>query len=334
MRKLVEILLIPVVFAGCAGGKLKTLQARYDLCELNAGELRGQVRESEDKGAALQSRIKELEGQGADLDSRLKAQGERIASLDKSNAQLRAAIEADKGELSGQIAAVVQEKDELARGLDAVKKDKIAAQRERANMRAARDKLANELSFLRPELEALKTQAAAAKTEKEKAMAERAMRLNKAHDDLDALADAVLKELQSEKAKLEQEGADVALTLQESLLFKPQQAKLTEAGVALLDRVGRTLRGLNPQAVRIEGHSDNSAIKWELFGSFTSHWDLALARATAVARYLHEHSGLDPRRLAASSYGEFRPLKGNDTPEGREANRRVVLVVEPAAGNP
>jgi len=91
----------------------------------------------------------------------------------------------------------------LARGLDAVKKDKIAAQRERANMRAARDKLANELSFLRPELEALKTQAAAAKTEKEKAMAERAMRLNKAHDDLDALADAVLKELQSEKAKLE-----------------------------------------------------------------------------------------------------------------------------------
>jgi len=246
----------------------------------------------------------------------------------------RRRIEFDLADGEQRVGLVLAHELALARGLDAVKKDKIAAQRERANMRAARDKLANELSFLRPELEALKTQAAAAKTEKEKAMAERAMRLNKAHDDLDALADAVLKELQSEKAKLEQEGADVALTLQESLLFKPQQAKLTEAGVALLDRVGRTLRGLNPQAVRIEGHSDNSAIKWELFGSFTSHWDLALARATAVARYLHEHSGLDPRRLAASSYGEFRPLKGNDTPEGREANRRVVLVVEPAAGNP
>jgi chemotaxis protein MotB len=334
MRRLVEALLIPVLLAGCAGGKLKTLQAKTDLCELNAGELRAQVREEEDKAAALQSRIKELEGQGADLDSRLKAQQERIDSLGKSNEQLRAAIKADTGELSGRIAEVVKEKDGLARSLDMVRKEKTAAQRERANMRASRDKLANELSFLRPQLEALAAQAAAAKAEKEKVLSERSVRLLKAHEDLGALADAVLKELQSEKAKLEQEGEDVELTLQESLLFKPQQAKLTEDATALLDRLGRSLQSLSPRAVRIEGHSDNSAIKWELFGSFTSHWDLALARATAVARYLHEHSGLDPRRLSAASYGEFRPLKGNDTPEGRAANRRVVIVVEPAGSHP
>ncbi|MBI5239463.1 MAG: OmpA family protein [Elusimicrobia bacterium] len=334
MRRSAEILLIPVLLAGCAGGKLKTLQAKADLCELNADELRQQVRGGADLAETLQSRIKELEGQGADLDSRLKAQQERIESLDKSNQQLRSAIEADKGELSGQIAAVVKEKDDLARALDTAKKDKTAAQRERANMRAARDKLANELSFLRPELEALKAQAAAAKAEKEKALSERSVRLAKAHEDLGVLADTVLKELQSEKAKLEQEGERVELTLQESLLFKPQQAKPTDEGLALLDRVGRSLQSLTPRAVRVEGHSDNSAIKWELFGSFTSHWDLALARATAVARYLHEHSGLDPRKLTASSFGEFRPIKGNDTPEGREANRRVVLVVEPAGSQP
>jgi chemotaxis protein MotB len=101
--------------------------------------------------------------------------------------------------------------------------------------------------------------------------------------------------------------------------------------VALLDRVGRALQALAPSAVRVEGHSDNSAIKWDLFGRFTSHWDLSAARATAVARYLHEHSGLDPRRLTASGFGEFRPVKGNDTPAGREANRRVVLAIDPAA---
>jgi chemotaxis protein MotB len=334
MRRIAEVLLIPLVLAGCAGGKLKSLQAKYDLCELNAGELRAQVREGEDKAASLQSRIKELEGQGADLDSRLKAQQERIDSLTRSNQELHAAVSAGQNELSGRLARVVKEKDELARSLDSVRKEKAAAQRERANMRAARDKLSNELSFLRPELEALTAQAAAAKAEKEKALSERSVRLLKAHETLGVLADAVLKELQSEKAKVAQEGEDVELTLQESLLFKPQQAKITEDGLALLDRVGRSLQSLGPRAVRIEGHSDNTAVKRELFGSFTSHWDLALSRAAAVARYLHEHSGLDPRRLSAASYGEFLPLKGNDTAAGREANRRVVLVVEPAGSNP
>jgi chemotaxis protein MotB len=123
----------------------------------------------------------------------------------------------------------------------------------------------------------------------------------------------------------------VVLTLQEPLLFKPQQAKLTEDGVALLDRVGRAVLALKPGAVRVEGHSDNSTIKWELFGSFTSHWELSAARATAVAGYLHEHTGLDPRHLTASGFGEFHPVQGNDTPEGRAANRRIVLVIEPAA---
>jgi chemotaxis protein MotB len=48
-----------------------------------------------------------------------------------------------------------------------------------------------------------------------------------------------------------------------------------------------------------------------------------------VARWLHEHAGLDPARLSAAGFGEFRPAKPNDTPEGRAANRRGVIVVSP-----
>jgi chemotaxis protein MotB len=143
------------------------------------------------------------------------------------------------------------------------------------------------------------------------------------------LADAVLKEIESEQAGVDQKGEAIELTLREPLLFAPQQAKLTDAGIALLDKVGNALRELPRRAVRVEGHSDNSRIKWELFGRFTSHWDLSAARATAVARYLHEHSGLDPRLLTASGFGEFRPAKGNDTEAGRAANRRIVVVLEP-----
>ena len=334
MKRLSCLAALGVLLTGCAGGKLKGLQAKLDLCELNSGELRKLAHEGEDKAAALQAQVKDLEGQGADLDGKFKAQQERIDSLNKSNQQLRSAIDSDKGELSGKIAEVVKEKDELARSLDAVKKDKIAAQRERANMRTARDRLSNELNFLRPQLEGLAAAVGVAKADKEKSMAAHSLRQSKAHEDMGSLADAVLKEIQDEQAKIEQDNESVVLTLQEPLLFKPQQAKLTDSGVALLDRLGRALQLLNPRAVRVEGHSDNSAIKWELFGSFTSHWDLSAARATAVARYLHEHAGLDPRHLTASGFGEFRPVKGNDTPEGREANRRMVLIVEPAGSNP
>jgi chemotaxis protein MotB len=324
--------LIACVFlAGCASGELKHLQAKSDLCEIDAGKLRQQIHDGEDKVAVLQSQTKELEGQVSDLNGKLKTQQERIDSLSKSNQELNSAIEANTGELSGKVAEVVKEKDELARSLDAAKKEKNTSDRTKAGLRSARDRLAAELAAAKARLDEL---ASSEKAGKENALAARNQRLTKAHEDMGSLADTVLKEIQSEQAKIAQDGESVALTLQEPLLFKPQQAKLTEDAVGLLDRLGRALQALNPRAILVEGHSDNSTIKWELFGSFTSHWDLSAARATAVARYLHEHAGLDPRRLTASGFGEFRPVAGNDSPEGRAANRRIVLVIEPAATAP
>ena len=319
-------LAMAALLTGCASGKLKQQQAKIMECETRAGALLGQVKDGESRIAALQGQVKDLEGQVADLDGKLKTQQERIDSLAKSNKDLRAAIEANTGELSGKVAEVVKEKDDLARSLDALKKDKIAAGRARARLSA-------DLAAAKAQIDELSAAAAAAQTAKDKAQAERSRRLAAAHDDRGSLADVVLKELQDEAAQIDQDGESVVLTLREHLLFDPQKAKLTDGGVALLDRLGRALKALGPRDIRIEGHSDNSTIKWELFG-FSSHWDLSAARATAVARYLHEHSGLDPRRLTAAGFGEFRPLKGNDTPEGREANRRMALVVAPAATTP
>jgi chemotaxis protein MotB len=60
---------------------------------------------------------------------------------------------------------------------------------------------------------------------------------------------------------------------------------------------------------------------------YPSNWELSSARATTVGRYLVEHSEIDPRRIIAAGYGEFRPVAPNDTREGRARNRRVDLVV-------
>ena len=326
---------------GCASGKLKQQQAKIMECETRAGKLLGQVKDGDTKASSLQAQIQDLESQVADkkgklddLEAKLKSQQDRINSLNKSNRDLKSAIEANQGELSGKVAEVVKEKDDLAQRLAALQKDKIAADRARLKTTAARDQMAGEYAALKAQLDELTTAAAAAQAAKAKEQEERAKRVAKTREEVGGLADVLLKELQDEQAKIEQNGVDISLTLQEPLLFKPQSAKLTENGVALLDRIGRTLQTMGPRSIQVEGHSDNSAIKWDLFGSFTSHWDLSATRAAVVARYLHEHAGLDPRRLTASGFGEFRPVKGNDTPSGREANRRVVLIVEPPTPAP
>lgn len=52
-------------------------------------------------------------------------------------------------------------------------------------------------------------------------------------------------------------------------------------------------------------------------------------RATAVVRYLQEKAGIDPRLLAATGYSMYRPLGENNTAEGRQANRRIEIILTP-----
>ena len=73
----------------------------------------------------------------------------------------------------------------------------------------------------------------------------------------------------------------------------------------------------------VEGHTDNVPVQG---GQFASNWDLASARANAVARYLLEH-GFEPSRLQSVSYADTRPVAGNDSEAGRAANRRVELQI-------
>lgn len=317
--------------SGCASGAKKTIaeqQAQLATLQARANELTVQVHDRDAKVSALESAKTDAEAKAKELSEKLAAAQAQVDSLQGSNKELSKSLEADKGALGAQVKQAVAEKDKLAKQLSDLSKD-------RARLAARLARLAREEKAAREQAQALQSAADAAKAaEKEKAAAAaqaRDARLARVHEEMGGLADAALKQIEAEQAGVEQKGEAIELTLREPLLFEPQQAKLTDAGAALLDRVGAALRALPQRPVRVEGHSDNSRIKWELFGRFTSHWDLSAARATAVARYLHEHAGLDPRLLTPVAYGEWRPVKPNDTQEGRAANSRVVIVVEPPA---
>jgi len=114
----------------------------------------------------------------------------------------------------------------------------------------------------------------------------------------------------------------VEIELNSSLLFPSGDALPNDHAFELLEKVARILAPFdNP--VRVEGFTDNLPISTD---KFPTNWELSAARAGSVVRMLAA-DGVAPSRLAAVGYGEFQPIAGNETLEGRARNRRVVLVI-------
>jgi chemotaxis protein MotB len=112
-------------------------------------------------------------------------------------------------------------------------------------------------------------------------------------------------------------------------LFPSGSATLSPAAIKALEQLAATLVTF-PNPMRVEGHTDNRPIST---AAFPSNWELSSARAASVV-HLFTKRGVDPNRLAVIGLGENRPSVGNETAEGRNTNRRVVLVILSGDGNP
>ena len=95
---------------------------------------------------------------------------------------------------------------------------------------------------------------------------------------------------------------------------------LTPAARQAIDAVVRQAPELREQQVVVVGHTDST-------GSQQANYQLGQQRAGAVARYLLDVHGLDPRRVRVSSAGATQPVGDNATAKGRQQNRRVELLV-------
>lgn len=113
------------------------------------------------------------------------------------------------------------------------------------------------------------------------------------------------------------------LTFEDQILFDFGKATINPAGHGLLAQLAKAIQQV-PNAVRIEGHTDNVPIQTK---RFPSNWELSVARAVNVVKYFAEAGKIDPRRLSAVGYGESRPLVANDTPANRQKNRRVEILL-------
>lgn len=113
------------------------------------------------------------------------------------------------------------------------------------------------------------------------------------------------------------------ISFNNSVFFNSGQATIKDDWENKLISISKVLNGID-NYIRVEGHTDNVAINTEYFHS---NWQLSSIRAANVVEFLITKGNVDPNRLSSIGYGEYRPVKSNDTEEGRSENRRVDILI-------
>jgi len=118
----------------------------------------------------------------------------------------------------------------------------------------------------------------------------------------------------------------VLIDISDKLLFKSGKYEVTNDAKVVLGKVAKVLKNQPGMEYMVEGHTDNVPYK---NGELIDNWDLSVKRATAVVRLLQNQYGLEPSQLIAAGRGEYKPLTGNTSAEGKAANRRTRIVIMP-----
>ena len=114
----------------------------------------------------------------------------------------------------------------------------------------------------------------------------------------------------------------VVVRVKEGALYQSGNAELDEKSKEILDKIS-AIHGKYADSVQIEGHTDNIPIKSK---KYPSNWELSTARAIAAMHYMSEAGGVDKSKIGVAGYADSQPLESNDTPEGRNRNRRVEFM--------
>jgi chemotaxis protein MotB len=211
--------------------------------------------------------------------------------------------------LDAQVAQLVDEREDVLEERDALE----------ARLARVEDNEIELAKSLQQTTQELSVKAAALRAEAEK------------FDDLQGTYDGLVGDLESELAagqiRIEQLRDGLELDVSQDILFASGSARLSKVGVEVLKTVASRLAPLDYE-IAVEGHTDAVGIRGELKRRYPTNWDLAGARAASVV-VLFVGSGIAGERLAAVSYGPYRPATDDDSPEGRALNRRIEIRLRP-----
>ena len=197
----------------------------------------------------------------------------------------------------------------------ALKQEKTTLQQQKGELESQKTTLENDIAALKQQKSSL---------EQEKAsLTANSQQTQKQYEEL---VQGLSKEVEKGELQVKQYKNMLSVDLAEQIFFDSGKATLKKGGRAVLKKVGDALKGYENKIIRVVGHTDNVPVAKALRATFPSNWDLSVARATNVVRFLQE-VGVPPERMVAAGRAEYDPVAPNDTPGGRQKNRRIEIML-------
>jgi chemotaxis protein MotB len=247
--------------------------------------------------AALQADRQTLERQRTDLQKQIQDLNAQRAGLEEQKAQL----ERESVGLQTKVGLLANDKETLEQDKAALEKQKTLLTQQQAD---------------------LQKQIAALEQQKTELLASS----QQTQSEYDTLVKNLTDEVQKGQLQVRRYKNMLTVDVAEQLFFDSGSANLKESGKEVLKKVGETLKGYDDKIVRVVGHTDNVPIAKSLQDKYASNWELSVARATTVVRFLQQ-VGVPPERLIASGRAQYAPVASNDTAQGRKKNRRIEITL-------
>jgi chemotaxis protein MotB len=186
----------------------------------------------------------------------------------------------------------------------------------------------------------------------ERALSERILAANKLEKDLqehnkkmialesalrqkDSVANALKQKLSDALLNFEGKGLTVRMrdgkvyvSMDEKLMFASGSFEVDKRGKEALKHITAVLEKNPDINVVIEGHTDDIPYLSSA-SAIVDNWDLSCRRATSVVRLLLKGSTIEESRITAAGRAEYMPVKRAKTPEARQANRRIEIILTP-----
>jgi chemotaxis protein MotB len=162
----------------------------------------------------------------------------------------------------------------------------------------------------------------------EKELVEKTEKLEKLSHTHRKLTEDLKEEIAEGNVKIQELRGMLKVNVVSEILFKSGSHDISGEGERVLAKVADSLKNITDKRIEIQGHTDDRKITGSLKKKYPTNWELSAARATTVVRILQDN-GVDPEKLSAAGYGEYHPETSNETPEGRQQNRRIEIVLLP-----
>jgi chemotaxis protein MotB len=298
----------------------------------DAARLQRDLRGSQTELAAAQAALEAMRREAAALDRQVRVERETVTQRLSEMARL-----------SEQIRALTALRDELERRAAQEQRGRERAEAESGERARLAESAAAQVALLTRQTEALRAELARLSRALDLAEAEgrdRNAQIALLGQRLNAALAARVEELQRYRSDFFGRLRDVLgerpevrivgdrFVFQGEVLFAPGSAELSDAGLRQLRDLAGVLSEVTPLipadvawVMRVDGHADRTPIR---SARFASNWELAAARAIAVAQILIVE-GLPANRVAATSFGDAQPIDAGDSPQALARNRRIEL---------